>query len=202
LTVASCLAFRLDDAQDWFVRLAQMAVIGEFLNKGVPLSIGIISNKFDTGVTADPELVSFVFDAVNNGTSGMEIVSHGYNHEVFSTFTLEEQTALLIASADQIQSNMGVRPVVFVPPFNAFNQNTTKAAVTAGFTHLSSQIALDLAPYNFANPLLWHFPIGASTDNTDDEVEVRPVDPFTTWKNAMIQLSRDGYAAIMVDALQ
>jgi hypothetical protein len=106
----------LDDVQNWFVRLGQMAVmqvenpvlhsfhreqcannLQTFITEGEPLSIGIIANAFAaaSGTFPDADLVSFVLSAVDNVGVNWEIVSHGYNHEDFSTFDLANQTRLL-----------------------------------------------------------------------------------------------------------
>lgn len=127
----------------------------------MPISIGVISNQFERG---DLPLVQFVRDAVASDHD-IEVVSHGYNHEDFSSFSLSDQIGLLRNSSDQIFQKLGTRPNVFIPPFNLIDVNTAPAAIQAGFTHISSDIDLDLPPYNFHNPPIWHFPEGAATSS-------------------------------------
>ena len=60
---------------------------------------------------------------------GLEIASHGWNHEYFSTFSLADQTTLLSESKAKIESLYpSAAPLAtFIPPFNViFCENNMK----------------------------------------------------------------------------
>jgi hypothetical protein len=61
-----------------------------------------------------------------------------------------------------------LRPLnVFIPPYNAWNADTKTALTQLGFTHMSSQLELDPAPYPFTGQTFYRFPEGAATDDED-----------------------------------
>lgn len=70
-----CVAFRLDDIQDYFLREAQMEVINVFDRKDASLTVGVIGNYFG----GDAALVHFVRDKAANNPS-FEVANHGLNH--------------------------------------------------------------------------------------------------------------------------
>lgn len=82
----SCVAFRLDDIQDYFVTKAQMAVITTFEQNNASLTVGIIGNHYGN----DSAITGFLQDKlVRDYDSGfsIEIANHGWNHEDFSRLT-------------------------------------------------------------------------------------------------------------------
>jgi len=70
-----CLAFRLDDIQDYFLREVQMEVINVFDRKDASLTVGVIGHYFG----GDATLVQFVKDKAANNPS-FEVANHGWNH--------------------------------------------------------------------------------------------------------------------------
>jgi hypothetical protein len=70
-----CVAFRLDDIQDYFLREVQMEVINIFDRKDASLTVGVIGNYFG----GDAALVQFVRDKAANNPS-FEVANHGLNH--------------------------------------------------------------------------------------------------------------------------
>ncbi len=70
-----------------------MDIISLFENMSIPLTAGIIGNNWNTG---DTELLDFVSGAIARSDSGntcwrFAIANHGWQHEDFSQFPLEEQ---------------------------------------------------------------------------------------------------------------
>jgi len=193
----SCVAFRLDDIQDYFVTKGQIAVIKMFMEEGVPLSIGIIANEYGNDAT----ITTFVESVLANVSFEKELFNHGWIHEDFSTFTLSEQIDLLTRSNNKITQDLGMRPTVFVPPFNSFNDDTITAVTSVGFTYFSAQDEIDLPPYDLNNPSLWHFPIGAQTNN-EELPYFHPVPANLTYSDMKIQLARDGFSAIMMHPME
>jgi hypothetical protein len=52
----SCVAFRLDDIQDFFVTTAQLSIISLFKELQMPLTAGVIANYFGN----DPDIVTYI----------------------------------------------------------------------------------------------------------------------------------------------
>ena len=74
-TVANsgCVAFRLDDVQDWWITEAQRRVMTIFEKNGLPLTIGIIANYYGT----DRNIVDFVKTNIQSKAYCLEIADHG-----------------------------------------------------------------------------------------------------------------------------
>lgn len=130
-----CVAFRLDDIQDYFVTKAQMEVITTFEQKNASLTVGIIGNHFGD----DRVITGFLQDKLDddNGFS-IEIANHGWNHEDFTLFTKEEQSTLLQQTDAKIMDVLGLKPVVFIPPYNSVNYDTTEALIENDFIFMSA----------------------------------------------------------------
>src|SRR5690348_214275 len=82
-----CVAFRLDDVQDYCVDNSQIAVMDVFHKKNSSITIGIIGNHFGH----DIKLIKYI----KNNESLIEIANHGWNHENFTDFNKEQQSILM-----------------------------------------------------------------------------------------------------------
>jgi peptidoglycan/xylan/chitin deacetylase (PgdA/CDA1 family) len=63
------------------------------------------------------------------------VASHGWNHESFPTFSLEEQRKLLKDTKDKIQQILAPyapEVKVFIPPYNEIDLNTMLALEAEG----------------------------------------------------------------------
>ena len=67
-----------------------------------------------------------------------------------TTLSLEEQTSTLQDAQDKLQT-IGTPSTVFIPPFNAFNEDTLTAMQSAGFEILSAAEYTDSHPYFIAD---------------------------------------------------
>jgi len=138
----NCVIFRMDDLQDFFVNTVQVAIMDEFTSRGEFLSIGPIFNDFANGIDT-----SIVDTATAGVTSGLfEVFVHGWNHTDFSTFNLEDQTNQLQLAQDKAELIFGSNTTFFVPPFNAYNTNSTDAMVATDFETISSEGIVDPDP--------------------------------------------------------
>ena len=152
-----CVAFRLDDVQDYYLSAPQQSVMNMFESRKVPLTIGIIGNYFG----ADPHMVAFV--GQKSSARGLfELANHGWNHEDFTTFSKAEQTQLMNRTSTKLASLYGLRPVTFITPYNTLNHDTVEAAKANGIRFISANTTTAFQPY-------------ASV--TSDVVQV----PGTTW---------------------
>jgi hypothetical protein len=71
----NCVAFRLDDIQDWWLSSVQRSVMNAFRDNNVPLTAGIIANSFGR----DSIMLGYIKDLlINYKTWDLEIASHGW----------------------------------------------------------------------------------------------------------------------------
>lgn len=191
----NCIAFRLDDIQDYYISNAQKAVVDLFREFELPLTIGVIGNK----IGQDATMVNYLREAMWDPNFEMEISNHGFNHESFPSFTLEQQTKLINDSNHAISRALTTGPIAtFIPPFNEFNEDTITALVTLGMTHFSSQVQLDvIRPYPLSGQTLYRLPIGAATNNLQNNAYFEGIPHQDTWAQIQQQLTQDGFAAGM-----
>eukprot|EP00027_Filamoeba_sp_ATCC50430_P018952 CAMPEP_0168565888 /NCGR_PEP_ID=MMETSP0413-20121227/14107_1 /TAXON_ID=136452 /ORGANISM="Filamoeba nolandi, Strain NC-AS-23-1" /LENGTH=483 /DNA_ID=CAMNT_0008597833 /DNA_START=117 /DNA_END=1568 /DNA_ORIENTATION=- len=193
-----CVAFRLDDIQDYYMVMQQTAVMNVFAQIGAPLSIGVIANQFGRDVAA----VNAVRALLTAYPNTFEVCSHGWNHENFGNLSQSTQSQLLGQSVTRIQSTLNTRTTCFIPPFNTINSNTAAACTANGITVMSAEVDEDKPPYNTAaNPPsngLWRFPINASTaiENTSGYYVGIPAN--STLAQIKTQMTKLGYAAVMM----
>ena len=161
-----CVAFRLDDIQDYYLRNQQEKVMDVFLEKNSSLTIGIIGNFFGK----DKQLLDYLQTRVKNSTSQIEIANHGWNHENFANFSLANQSSLINQTNQKIMAIFGVKPDTFLVPLNDFNNDTLLAAKQNGITHISyANSQQDKPPYPLANATLYRFPETVYTTRLSDQ---------------------------------
>ncbi len=166
----NCVAFRLDDVQDYFLAPAQIELISLFNKKNTPFTIGIIGGLIGT----DPKLIESIKAGLNADPS-IEIASHSWNNKVLSTLSKNEQESLIMQTNDKITSLFGIAPTVFIPPENLFNNDTISALKSNGFTHISHATTTREPPI-FKKSSFYEFPIVPYT------AQLNPSTGF--WKHA------------------
>ncbi len=160
----NCVAFRLDDVQDYFAREAQMDLIKMFLTQNATLTIGVIAGA----LYEDAELIQFLQNAVSTGR--IEVANHSWIHSDHTNMTKEEQTDSIFKANDRIRELFGGEVKTFIPPYDAFNNDTLSAMKEAGLMHLSGSIfeRADPPPYPLKNgDSVFHFPATAFVSNPD-----------------------------------
>ena len=159
-----CVAFRLDDIQDGYLSGVNMQIIRVFEDKNVPLAIGIVGNLFGQ----DKNLTSFIKSRINM-VPELTITNHGWNHEDFRRFNINDQTILIKRTNDKINNILGIMPSTFIPPFNVFNNDTLIALRQNGIKYLSSATDRDPGPYIFSEDVLpYHIPSTAFTGSNNE----------------------------------
>jgi hypothetical protein len=127
------IAFRLDVVQDYTDSAAQIALINYFNQSNIPLTLGIVANKFGL----DPTMLSAVQNIMNYDR--IEIASNGWNYELFTNYSIPEQVVLLEDSRAQIQTTLpGVSVVSFIAPQDIADNTTFLAVQQAGYTILTA----------------------------------------------------------------
>ena len=87
---------------------------------GVPVSLFLL----DGPVQADAEFFRRLPDAV--------VESHTRTHADLTTLPEDAQRAEICGNADTLEGAFGRRPVLFRPPYGAYNEATTRAAAECG----------------------------------------------------------------------
>ncbi|MGH9921224.1 MAG: polysaccharide deacetylase family protein [Nitrososphaerales archaeon] len=191
----NCIAFRLDDIQDHFTRDAQKDLIDMFLNENVPLTIGVIGGFLNE----DKDLIEFLQNAVSSGP--IEVANHSWEHLDHSAMTVDEQRNSIVKTNERIRELFGVQPKTFIPPMNAFNDDTISIMKEAGLSHLSASSFLkpDAPPYPLKNgDSIFHFPETAFANNVDTPTGVWTVFPNNEVLE-MIRTSVKQYGFVVVN---
>jgi len=141
-----CVAFRLDDVEDHYLAEVNMQIMKVFQEKNASLTLGIVGDLFGQ----DESLVS----------------NHGWNHEDFRRLSKDNQSLLIKATNEKINESLGVRPSVFIAPFDVFNNDTLIALKENGLKYISSIIYYDPGPIGILEDAMpYHFPSTATTSD-------------------------------------
>jgi peptidoglycan/xylan/chitin deacetylase (PgdA/CDA1 family) len=128
----NCVVFRMDDIQDYWLKSAQLATMNQFLSKNQSLTLGIIMD----GIGNDTEIVNKVREGSNSGL--FELAVHGWNHTDYTKLSEEAQRKSLEDSNRKMMELFGKRSEIFIPPLNAFNDDTINAVQLANMTILDA----------------------------------------------------------------
>jgi peptidoglycan/xylan/chitin deacetylase (PgdA/CDA1 family) len=159
------VAFRLDDIQDHYLNKVNMRIMEVFQEKNIPLNIGIVGDLFGQ----DKPLIAFIKNSVNENGSMLDISNHGWNHEDFRRFNIDNQSLFIKRTNDRIYDVLGIKPSIFIPPFNVFNNDTLIALKQNGIKYISSSPDRDAGPYGLSTRNMpFHFPSTAFTGDNNE----------------------------------
>lgn len=157
-----CVAFRLDDIQDYYLAEVNMQIMKVFLEKNSSLNLGIVGNLFGQ----DERLVSFIRNQINNENPLLAVSNHGWNHEDFRSFSKDNQSLLIKRTNEKINDTLGLKPLGFIAPFDVFNNDTSIALKENGMNYMSSIIDYDPGPFAIIeDEMPYHFPSTATTSD-------------------------------------
>jgi peptidoglycan/xylan/chitin deacetylase (PgdA/CDA1 family) len=189
----NCVAFRLDDIQDFYLAPAQLAIISLFGQNDIPLTIGVIGGVIGT----DQNLISTIKAGLASDNS-IEIASHSWNNKVLATMTKNAQEDLIKQTNDKIKTVFGLQPTTFIPPENVFNDDTISVLKNNGFTHISYD-ARDATPPQFKKSDFYHFPVMPSTADLDTQTGIWHSSSNAQIMDGIEQSLLDyGYAVVMM----
>jgi len=189
-----CVAFRLDDIQDYWLNNVQTAIMDTFQQKNASLTIGIIGNH----IGQDPKITDYIKSKLT-GNPAIEIANHGWNHEDFTKFSREQQSILMKNTNDKISSLFGVASSVFIPPFNTINSDTVAAFLANNFQYISANTTQDTPSSFIKNALVYHLPGTAKTGNLNDNNTYWYSENYTqTFVEIADSLQKYGYAIIVM----
>jgi len=132
-STCNCVAFRLDDVQDWYIRVPAVDLMKLFQQKKADLTIGIIGGFFGE----DPHLVDYLKRVIVNKYPTFEIASHSYNNKPLTNFDKNDQKTLLLKTNEKLLEVLGEIPKTLVTPHHKFNDDTLALLPELGFTHLT-----------------------------------------------------------------
>lgn len=197
ITNCNCVAFRLDDIQDYYLNKAQMEIVQTFEARNTSLTIGVIGNY----IGQDAALVQFLKEKIGSTSFSLDVASHGWNHEDFSLFSGQEQSELLAMSNERIVEYLGVKPSVFITPFNHMNEDTLAAMADNDLRTVSANVTGTQEPFvmNVTGPVgvVYHFPATAKTgDLNSDDTEWLGFGHEDTMREVQDSIERHGYAVV------
>ncbi|QLH04677.1 hypothetical protein C5F49_04650 [Nitrosopumilus oxyclinae] len=134
LLECNCIAFRLDDIQDYWLADTQIEMIKLFEEENIPLTIGVIGGLIGN----DQKITSVIKETLLNNNT--EISNHSWNNDALTTVSKETQEKYILDTNEKIFEIFGVIPTSFIPPQNLYNDNTVEILKENGFTHLTSHI--------------------------------------------------------------
>ena len=165
----NCVAFRLDDVQDFFLNDPQIGVFQLFQSKQAPLSIGIIGGFIGT----DKKIVDFISNDIKRDNPTLEIVSHSWNNSPLTNYDKEGQKELLLKTDNKIFDVFGVSPRVMIPPENLVNNATFTAMKEMQYTHVTGHTETELYPPTpLRNQTLYYFPANGETAKLNSETNL------------------------------
>ena len=189
----NCVAFRLDDMQDYFLAPAQIGIISVFDQKQVTPTLGIIGNVIGT----DPRIVSAVKTAIADGA---EIANHSWRHAIYAKMTKAEQELDLLQTNKRISEVFGVVPITFIPPQNLYNNDTISVLKSNKYTHIShGEDGSTQEPAPFKKSTFYEFPALAYTAKLNPETGIwRQLSSEQTLTQINDSLFNYGYAVVML----
>ena len=194
----NCVAFRLNDVQDYWLNQVQMEIIEVFIENKTPLTIGIIADAFGN----DQKIVEFVKKEAGNDKSHLEIASQGIGLTAFTEYDKNEQNENLKKSLELIELSTGIKPYVFIPPQNKFNSDTLEILKENNISHISSSLNNgDLPPFEFKNQEVYRFPQTTSTGQYVSSTNLfEGVSSQQTVNESILSIDNFGFAVISIQS--
>lgn len=195
MTTCQCVAFRLDDIQNYWIDNPQLSILKLFHEKNASLTIGIIGGSFGD----DPKLVNFIKNNIHNKDAEIEIANHGWLHENFTHFSKQDQIQLMSKTDAKINKVFGIVPTIFVPPFEKFNNDTIYAMNENHLKYISSSVDDDSGSYLTPDNNVVHIPGTTQTGVLvgDDTIWLH-MGHTHTFVKIMQSIQNYGYATVII----
>jgi len=195
-STCNCVAFRLDDIQDFYIRTPSVDLMKLFQQKNADLTIGIIGSAFG----GDPHLVDFLKRAAVNKNPTLEIASHSWNNNPLTSFDKNDQNTLLVKTNEKLLEVLGVTPKTLIAPQNAINDDILALLSELGFTHVTAHIdETHSPPYPLENLDLYYFPANTQTASLNpDGITWNILDRAVILEEVRGFLNKYGFAVVMM----
>ena len=187
----NCVAFRLDNLQDFYLVDVQQELIDLFLSKNVPVTVGIIGDKFGN----DVDLVNFL-KTTSESSNLVTIANHGTSSNI-TTMDKDDQFDLIQNTNNRISDVLGMTPSVFIPSFGNYNADTISALKKTDVHYVSSVASFDLAPYSFNDDLL-RFPATTSSGFIEPGRAWHGIPANQTFNDVKFSIRDYGFAVVLL----
>ena len=97
----NCVAFRLNDVQDYWLNQVQINIMDVFIKNNIPLTVGIIADSFGN----DQKITTYVQENVKPNNMNLEIASKGIGLTSYTELDKNKQNENLKKSLDLIESS-------------------------------------------------------------------------------------------------
>jgi peptidoglycan/xylan/chitin deacetylase (PgdA/CDA1 family) len=164
--ICNCVAFRMDDIQNYWLLDPQLEVLETFREYNVPITIGVIGNDFEGYIA------SYIQNVTSNENSNIEIANHSWTHENFSLLDKDHQNQLIKNTNEKIFNETGFWPKTFYPPYGEINNSTLEVLREHNFTTMSSTFGSSPPPYPLVISGIHHFPATALTADYVKETQM------------------------------
>jgi peptidoglycan/xylan/chitin deacetylase (PgdA/CDA1 family) len=190
----NCVAFRLDDIQDFFLAPAQLGVLSVFDQKETPLTLGIIGSVIGT----DQKIISTIKTAL--ASDDVEIANHIWRHTLYTKMTKSDQESDLLQTNKRISDVFGIAPTTFIPPQNLYNNNTISILKSNKFTHIShGEDGSTQEPKKFQKSSFYEFPAFAYTAKLNPDTGIwRQLSTAQVLTKIDDSIFNYGYAVVML----
>ncbi|MBN2095753.1 MAG: DUF2334 domain-containing protein [Candidatus Aenigmarchaeota archaeon] len=132
------VVLRIDDVQAFAWRNATITLLGDSLQRGIPLSVGLIPYAIES----DAEMYRFLYE----NRCKIEICLHGWSltSKAHSRYEIERQEIDksandLMRAKSKMEQLFGVEIVTFMPPENVYPEALESVIQNAGFSIISSE---------------------------------------------------------------
>ncbi len=189
-----CVAFRLDDIQDYWLDSVQTKIIDTFQQKNASLTIGIIGNH----IGLDSKLTNDIKSKLGK-TPTLELANHGWNHEDFTQFSRDQQNIFMKNTNDKISDIFGIAPSTFIPPFDTVNADTMIAFLENNFQYISADVSQDEPSIFTNNTRIYHIPGNMQTSNLTNNGNIwRHYDNQHLLVMMMSDIQQYGYSVVVL----
>ena len=150
----NCIAFRLDFVSDRYLNNVDLAIIKLFKDKGVGLTAGVVGRE----IGQNAKVVLALKERAGNNNLPLKLANRGWDNLDHTQYDQEIQSASIKKTEDKIAGMVGTKPLIFIPPFNKFDNSTIAALQENDIRYISSSVALDPGPYNLQDAVPFHIP--------------------------------------------
>lgn len=189
----NCVAFRLDNVQDYYLTGIQQSLINLFVEKNTPLTVGIIGKNLGS----DLNNINFLKKTTTEHADIIKIGNHVGTNDITS-LTKSEQLDLIKSTDDNIENLLGKRPTVFIPTFGTYNADTTSALEKEKIKYISSVSSFDLPPYPFHDVSMFRFPSTAATGYIEQGRAWYGISTNQTMNDIKYSIRDYGYAVVLL----
>jgi len=179
--------------QDHFLSNAQIQMFKLFGESDAGLTVGVIGGV----IGKDPRVVDGLKEQLQTNPR-FEIASHSWNNKVISTISSVDQENYIKNTDNIIQETFHVKPKVFIPPENIFDDNTITLLKKYNYDHISTSSITEIPP-KFVKSDFYHFDTAVSTARLNPSTAYwEPISKDKIIEKIDDSLFDYGYAVVMM----